>query len=144
MGAEPWSYFVPYREDIEAALLELQQREFEAGRYRMRDPNNPPATIEEAGLQFPGSGTGTVLDMIGVAEEPRELDSLEELPGFCMVAPLDPGQLRALYGTEKPTHTMVAANQGFFEWIDRGMGIYVIVYAGDTPSKLFFAGYSFD
>ena len=33
MGAEPYFYFVEYNPDINAALQELREREFEAGRY---------------------------------------------------------------------------------------------------------------
>jgi hypothetical protein len=44
MGAEPWYYFVPYQPDINRALLELRQREFEAGRYNPAQwfPSFPP------------------------------------------------------------------------------------------------------
>jgi hypothetical protein len=142
MGAEPWSHFTPYHEDIQVALSDLQRQEFAAGRYRLRDPDHPPATMEEARGQFPESGTGTVLDMLGVINEPHEVDA--QVPNFFMVAPLSPQQLNTLYGTEKPTHEMVKKNPGFYEWIDRGLGIYVVVYEGDTPSELFFAGYSVD
>jgi hypothetical protein len=142
MGAEPWSYFVPYHEDIQVALSDLQRQEFEAGRYRIRDTDHPPATMTEARAQFPESGTGTVLDMLGVVDEPHEVDA--EVPNFFMVAPLSPQQLVTLYGTEKPTHEMVKARREFYEWIDRGLGVYIVVYEGDTPSELFFAGYSLD
>jgi hypothetical protein len=142
MGAEAWSYFVPYHEDIQVALSDLQRQEFEAGRYRIRDPEHPPATLTEARAQYPESGTGTVLDMLGVINEPHEVDA--EVPNFFMVAPLSPEQLSTLFATEKPTHAMVAACHDFYEWIDRGLGIYIVVYEGDTPSELFFAGYSLD
>ncbi|MDR3638481.1 MAG: hypothetical protein P4L84_32050 [Isosphaeraceae bacterium] len=143
MGAEPWFYCVPYQEDIEAALEALKQREFAAGNYRMIDPDDPPATIEEAVEQMDADGTGTVLDMIGVADRPHEIDG--ESPNFCMVAPLAPEQLIALFGTEKPTREMIeGGDAGFWESIDRGLGIYIIAYDGDNPSELFFAGYSFD
>src|SRR5205085_2697524 len=81
---------------------------FDEGRYRMLDPTNPPASIEEARLQSAESGTASVLDMLGVAGEPRGdvsdvFASGDIPPGFCMVAPLSRDQLVALYGTETPT-----------------------------------------
>ena len=39
---------------------------------------------------------------------------------------------------------MVETNQDFYDWLDRGLGIYVIVHDGELPSEIFFAGYSFD
>ncbi len=32
----------------------------------------------------------------------------------------------------------------FWEDIERGMARYIILYDGDKPTELFFAGYSFD
>jgi len=144
VGAEPWSYYVPYQDDIQAAMERLQQREFEAGCYRMADPDNPPATIAEATLQAAESGTGSILDMLGVSDEPHEIDG--EVPQFGMVAPLAPRELIELFGTDKPTRKMIEEGDGeFWEWLDRGVGIYIIAYDGDgRPSDLFFAGYSFD
>ena len=142
MGAEPWSYFTPYQENVAAALEELKQQEFEAGRYRMLDPDNPPASIEDAFEDMDADGTGSILDMMGVTDAPHEVDA--DAPHFCMVAPLSTEQLIELYGTDKPARAMVEANQDFYEWIDRGMGISIVVYDGDRPSELYFAGYSFD
>ena len=28
--------------------------------------------------------------------------------------------------------------------LERGQGVYIVLYRGDTPSELLFAGYSFD
>ena len=149
MGAEPWSCFVPYQPDIAAALEAAKAQEFAAGRYRVFDPDDPPATIDEACEQAAESGTASVLDMIGVADTPHEevsdMFASGELPShFGMVAPLDPARLRELYRTDRPTRPLVEKNLGFYEWIDRGLGVYVIVYEGETPSEIFFAGYSFD
>ncbi len=143
MGAEPWSYFVPYQKDVGAALEALKQREFEAGRFRMLDPRNPPATIDEAFAQMGASGTGTVLDMFGVSDEPWEIgaDNFD----FGMVKPMASEQLVALFGTEKPTREMIERDGSeLWEWIDRGLGAYIVAYDGDQASELFFAGYSLD
>ncbi|MFO0951721.1 MAG: hypothetical protein U0835_11350 [Isosphaeraceae bacterium] len=149
MGAEPWSCFTPYQSDVDAALRAAQAREFAEGRYRILDPDHPPRSISDAIEQCDASGTCSVLDMAGVAETPRdsagggfELGILPE--SFALVAPLRPEQLIDLYGTEKPTRDLVETNYDFYDWIDRGMGIYVVVYENDAPSEIFFAGYSFD
>jgi hypothetical protein len=152
MGAEPWSYFVPYREDIEGALEDLRQQEFEAGRYdKPSGPHPAPSSIEEARRASDASGTRSILDMVGVAESPRPPGfTLEDAfesgidPGLGLVAPLAPEQLVELFGTERPTRAMIEVSGGYYELIDRGLGIYIVAYDGDTPSELFFAGYSFD
>jgi hypothetical protein len=68
MGAAAWDYFVPYEANIQAALEKLRQREFRAGRYRGSEENL--ATIEEVLENMDADGTGSILDMMRVAEEP--------------------------------------------------------------------------
>jgi hypothetical protein len=145
MGAEPWSCIVPYQADIKAALKLAQVQEFAAGRYRIDDPDNPPATIEEARLQSDADGTCSVLDMLGVIDTPHEVED-EQYMGtdYGMAAPLAPERLVELYGTEKPSRGMVLNNSEIYSWLDRGIGSYIIVYDGETPAEIYFAGYSFD
>jgi hypothetical protein len=142
MGAEPWSCFVPYQKDVVAALEVARRQEFAAGNYRMADPDQPPATIEEACQQYEASGTASVLDMIGVIDTPHKPDA--ESPNIGMVAPLPTEQLVELFGTDKPDHDTVAMSAEIYERLDRGLGVYVVVYDGATPTEIFFAGYSFD
>jgi hypothetical protein len=132
MGAEPWDYFVPYEENIQAALENLRQREFRAGRYRGSEDN--PATIEEAFANSGASGTGSILDMKAIAPEPN----------YFAVAPMPREVQLRLFGTDKPTREMIERNHDFYEAIERGQGVYIIAYQDDKPSDIFFAGYSFD
>jgi hypothetical protein len=147
MGAEPYFYFTRYQPDLSAALEELRQREFAAGRYNPAmpflqfpiDPNvaTPGAqhdSIEEAFADAEADGTRSILDLMSISEE----------PDFCAAAPLPESVLTGLYGTTRPTREMILENMGFFEHIDRGQGIYIIVYKDDAPNEIFFAGYSFD
>lgn len=143
MGAEPWSCSVPYQDDPLAALEAARAQEFAAGRYRMDDEDDPPATIEEACEKAAESGTCSVLDMIGVVDTPH--DPGAQSPNFGMVAPLSAEQRTALFGTDKPTRSMIDASAGLFELLDRGLGVYVVAHDdGGRPSEIVFAGYSFD
>ena len=73
------------------------------------------------------------------------MDHVSATPEFNAVAPLSPEELQRLFGTERPTHEEIERNiGGVFEGIERGQGVYVIVYRNDQPDELFFAGYSFD
>ena len=147
MGAEPYWYFVPYNPDITEVLEELREREFRAGRYgaalfslefpiRPDSPAPGPehASIEEAIAEAGEVGTGSILDIQGVADE----------PDFLMAGPLDDDTLEDLYGTTQPTREMLEANMAFLEDVDRGMCVYIIVYREGKPDEILFAGYSFD
>ncbi len=143
MGGEPWYYFVPYQADINKALQELRQREFTAGRYNPVIPFQPHlarpgraqhTSIEGALEDADADGTRSILDMERIGEK----------PDYGVVVPLGPEVLRELYDTEHPTREMIEKNMDFLEDIERGQGIYIIVYKDSAPSEIFFAGYSFD
>ena len=142
MGAEPWIYFVPFESDLNAALQRLRGEEFKAGRYfpvkggflKEFGVTRPPSTIEEAIELAAETGTQSILDIEGVGEE----------PDYGTVCPLPAESLLAFYGTDKPTRAMVEDNQDFLEDVDRGQGVYIIIYQDGRPSEICFAGYSFD
>ena len=146
MGAEPWSCFVAYQEDITAAPQAAQAQEFAAGRYRIFDPNDVPATIDEARAQADADGTCSILDIQGVIDTPHEVVD-EQYMGtdYGMAAPLAPDLLLELFDTEKPTRAEIGDGGDIYSWLDRGIASYVIVYDDrGSPSEIFFAGYSFD
>jgi len=132
MGAEPWQYFVTYQPNLQGALENLRQQEFRAGRFRGSELK--PATIEEAFENMDADGTASILDIESVADE----------SDFCVVAPLPKDELVRLFGTAEPTHAMIEQNMDFYEDIERGQGVYIIVYKDGQPSEIFFGGYSFD
>jgi len=147
MGAEPYYYFVKYDADIDAALQELREREFEAGRYNpvirhlefpigpdSPSPGAQHSSIQEALEASDAEGTRSILDLDHVSEE----------PDFCAVAPLPSEELERLFGTDRPTHEMIEQNGELFESMDRGQGVYIIAYKDGRPDEIFFGGYSFD
>jgi hypothetical protein len=147
VGAERFEYFVPYQPDIDAALQELRRREFEAGRYnpavpfpvypvgpRSPAPGAQHACIEEAIGAAGASGTRSILDLHYVAEQPE----------FFAVAPLQPQVLQQVFGTAQPSREMIEQNRSFLDDVERGQGVYIVVYKEDRPAEIFFAGYSFD
>jgi hypothetical protein len=147
MGAHPYWYFIPYEEDIKAALEKLRRREFEAGRYNpvmpfIKFPVDPAAaspgaqhlSILHALEASEADGTRSILDIGGIG------DNVE----FGVAAPLKDEAMEELYETTKPTRQMIEDNMDFFESIDRGEAIYIVVYKDGKPDELLFAGYSFD
>jgi hypothetical protein len=146
VGAHPWFYFVPYEPDVAKCLEDLQQRELAAGRYNpvepfprfpvdlQRAPGGKHPSIEAARAAAGASGTRSILDVtrIGAA------------PDFAAVAPLAKAELTELFGTARPTAADVEGNDALFDQIERGHGVVIVVYADDEPSRLFFAGYSYD
>lgn len=148
MGGHPWFYFVQYEPDVNAALQRLRRREFEAGRYNpavdfpefplTADSPAPGArhdSIEEAIEDADADGTRSILDMERVSDE-ADFNAVTRMPRETLLE---------LFGTDRPTREMVDESDELFELMDeRGQGVYVIVYEGERPSELFFAGYSFD
>jgi hypothetical protein len=132
MGAEPYSYTVPYEPDIQAALEKLRRHVFETKQFDGAefDPPTPEAAFELADAD----GTRSILDITRISDE----------PDFCCAAPLSPAELERYFGTAKPTEAMMQEADDFWEDIERGQARYVILYEGDEPSGIYFAGYSFD
>jgi hypothetical protein len=147
MGAHPYYYFVEYQPDIDAALQELRQREFEAGRYNPVQPfldfpirPDSPApgakhdSIYEAIEDAAEDGTRSILD----------IESVSDWPDFGVASPLSEEDLERHFGTTQPTKDMVSKQMDFFESIERGHCIYFTVFEAGQPGELVFAGYSFD
>src|SRR5262245_26599584 len=136
MGAEFWSYFVPYQQNVSAALEALREQEFRAGRFWQpsevqpgffgrllaRSPSKPkpPRSIREAIKIADASATGTrsILDMERISDTPDY--------GVAWLVPRD--ELRELLGTEEPTRKMVEENEEMIERIGRGQGVCVVTY----------------
>ncbi|MEV4410832.1 hypothetical protein [Catellatospora sp. NPDC049609] len=84
----------------------------------------------------PFSGTHSVIDMTGVADEPA--------PG--MVAPVPPEILDEVFGTRRPSDALVAQAVAEYTLDDFGRwhGAYVVAYDGDVPAAVHFFGHSGD
>ena len=141
MGAEPWTYFVPYQKDFQQALEELREQEFAAGRYFpvndasfQEDFGENPASIVEARELADADGTRSILDIDRVGDE----------ADYGVVRRLTEKEVAAYFGTKEPTRDAVEANSDFFEDIERGQGVCFAVYKDGAPSELVFAGYSYD
>ena len=146
MGGHPWWYLVPYEKDVASSLEALRQREFKAGRYNPAEPfprfpvdlNHAPgcrhASIEDAREDSDADGTRSILDV----------SQLSATPDYDAVAPLDDDELTEFFGTTRPTAEEVEDCDDLFDQIERGQGIYVVIYEDGKPSQIFFAGYSYD
>jgi hypothetical protein len=147
MGGHAYWYYERYDGDVDAALQSLREREFAAGRYNPvipfpdfpPGPNSPSpgpqhASIEEIMEDAAEDGTRSILD----------LNHISDSPDFFAVAPLPDDVLQDLYGTTQPTRAMVEQNMDFLEDVERGHGVYIVLFDDGQPSEVFFAGYSFD
>ena len=147
MGAHPYYYFVPYEENINQALQRLRTREFEAGRY---NPAMPFLTFPiEEGSPAPGPQHDTIQEALDEAAEEGtrsilDIALVDTVPNYRVAAPLAEQRLQQLFGTAKPSRAMIESNHQLFDAIERGQCVYIIAYANDQPSEIFFAGYSFD
>ncbi len=168
MGATAWSYFAPYQPDIGAVLKELRQSVFERGDYerpgelvaeymrteerqqkaarfarlfgekfaeqmrRIDDtPVRDPGSIEELIEQCGESGTHSILDIDRIAAAPE--------PGAA--APLPAERLKELLGADRPTRPMLEqAERAGQLACRRGHAHYLLVYAEDEPTEIYFWG----
>ncbi len=147
MGAHPYYYFVEYQSNIEAALQDLRQREFEAGRYNPAQPcprfpirPDSPApgpkhdSIYEAIEEAAEEGTRSILD----------IETVSDWPDHGVASPLSEEDVERYFGTSQPTKEMVSGKLKFLTAIARGRCVYFTVFESGQPSELFFGGYSFD
>jgi hypothetical protein len=132
VGAEPYEYTVAYEPDVKSALEKLRRRVFESKQFNGAefDPPTPEAAFELTDAD----GTRSILDISRISDR----------PDFCCAAPLSPEELDRYFGTARPTEAMVRQSDAFWEDLERGMARYVILYEGEEPSGIYFAGYSFD
>ncbi len=135
------------RKDVAKSLEALRQRELKAGRYNLvssgflrfpvderHQPGGKHASAEAARAAASASGTRSILDMMRVGAG----------SDFGTVAPLDEMELMDLFGTAQPTAEDVEDSDELFDQLERGQGVYVVIYEDDEPSQLFFGGYSYD
>jgi hypothetical protein len=138
-GSQLWEYCVPYQADVQKALDELRAREFKAGRFYKSEMR--PKNYEEAIRNADAAGTRSIIDLDKISPT-RDLEA---------ISPVPKDKIRELFGTDKPSHAMVENAskkmthefQDFLETYDRGEGLYIILYDGDRPVEIYFAGWSF-
>jgi hypothetical protein len=132
MGADPYAYFVPYQANVQAALNKLRTDVFASGEFNGAEFG--PATPEEALEMTDADGTASILDIQRISDE----------PDFFCAAPFSPAKLRQYFGTDRPTREDIEQGDAYWDDLERGQARYVVVYEGNQPSQLYFAGYSFD
>jgi len=72
------------------------------------------------------------------------MERMSQSPDYGVVVPLPLERLEELYGTQQPTRKLIEQNMEFLDDIERGEGVYFIVYKEGSPSEIFFAGFSYD
>jgi hypothetical protein len=149
MGGHPYYYYVPYQNDLGAALDELREREFAAGRYNPVMPFivfEEPAfskqraepeheSIDEAMEAADADGTRSILD----------ISDISDTDDYGVAWRVGPEEAERRFGSEQPTRAQVKDGFGeLLEDIERGKCRYVVVYEDGEPREILFAGYSYD
>ncbi|WP_239516081.1 MULTISPECIES: hypothetical protein [unclassified Streptomyces] len=146
VGASGWEYYVPYQEDLGAALDALRRRVFETGDYYWDPdaeddggkPRGRPSTLAELweDERVQEEGTHSILDMH------RMLRPGEE-PDYCTVQPVQPLEARRLARTDRPTRAHINALEPLAarSWFGR---CAVLHDAGGRPEEIYFWGFSGD
>jgi hypothetical protein len=144
MGGVPYFYFVKHQRDVDNALRDLRQREFDAGRYfpvvmfpfeaSSESPGRKHETIEDALNASGEDGTRSILD----------IDAITEESSFGAATRVAEDELVRIYGTATPTREQLERNMSFLDELERGHAVYVVAYKDGAPHEILFAGYSYD
>jgi hypothetical protein len=135
-GGSGWSYFTPYQADPAAALDKLRWEVFRGGKYYKLFPRKKAKSPNHALSLGEDEGTHSIIDIVKVGAAPCN-------PG--QACPLPAAELTRLFGTTKPARAQVEARERDLEGLwDRWIGLYIVVYEGDTPKWLYFGGRSGD
>jgi hypothetical protein len=127
------------KQDFDQAERRQSHEDYIVDRLKRLRSLPEPVTIQERikelRLICGEDGTGTILDMKQISAK----------PGYSEVAPLTNQELVNLFGTVQPTRDMIEANKRtIFGLRPSQMGSYVILYANDEPSEIYFVGFSGD
>lgn len=145
LGASGWECYVPYQEDLGAALDQLRHRVFREGDYYwaaededLSDGQKKPETIEELweDEDVQESGTHSILDtdrIVGPGEE----------PSYGTVQPVSVAEARRLTGTALLTRAHVGAIDPLASqrWFGRCAVLHDV---GGKPQEIYFWGFSGD
>jgi hypothetical protein len=137
---KPWEEIWRYHDSILAkprdqrAVHERQYIKW-SRTYRMPDRNYVPASIQELLRNNAESGTHSILDIFGIADEPT----------FGAATPVPDEELRRVFGTTQPTVDDVeSVLADFAENLERWQAVYFIVYKDGQPYEIHFEGCSGD
>jgi len=109
-------------------------------RTELRSLTNAPALSSLDNLRalqcLSAEGTDSILDIARVAPE----------PAFGAIAPVPPGELVRMFGTDKPSQQMIkdAEYSGKLETGPRWQGVYLVAYDDGKPTTIHFIGSSGD
>jgi ferritin len=169
MGASEWKYFVPYKENLQEALNELRQKEFESGKY-YRPGSNFPDTFEEwvTQINIPKEQWPVFKESFYELKKrseiiPATIEELFELnqeSGTHSIidifeinnnidenesGTISDNELIRLFGTNKPNRQMIEDKvDELLEFRGRFLCTYIIVYKNNEPDEIFFTGFSGD
>jgi len=137
---KPWEEIWRYHDSILAKPLDqlaVHERQYIkwSRTYRMPDRNYVPASIQELLRNNAESGTHSILDIFGIADEPT----------FGAATPVPDEELRRVFGTTQPTvEDVESVLSDFGENLERWQAVYFIVYKDGQPYEIHFEGCSGD
>jgi hypothetical protein len=137
---KPWEERRSYRDSILAKPLDkLEDHERRYLRalknFPIRDENFVPSSIRDLLRNNAESGTHSILDIFGIADEPT----------FGAATPVPAEELVRVFGTTQPTVEQVeSVPSDIGEDLERWHSVYFIVYKDGQPHEIRFEGCSGD
>lgn len=150
MGASGWEYYVPYQDDLGAALEALRQQVFDRRDYYWEDEDEDedeggggeakawPSTVDRLWQdeRVQEEGTHSILDMWRILRPGED-------PDHGTVQPVHPAEARLVAGTDRLTRAHVPDLEPLAErrWFGR---CAVLHDAHGRPEEIYFWGFSGD
>jgi hypothetical protein len=137
---KPWEEIWRYHDSILAKpldQLEDHERQYikRMRTFRMPDRDYAPSSIRELLQNNAESGTHSILDIYGIADEPT----------FGAASPVPDEELIRAFGTTRPTAEQVESSRiDLGENLERWQAVYYVVYKDGQPHEIRFEGCSGD
>lgn len=133
----PFKDFVPPDPDIWEVPEELENWKamYEQAKSQHAQQSSAPTSPDEALAQGDTEGTHSIIDIVSISSTTSRGES----------GTLTPETLLELFGSTNPTRAMLeAANAELQVLRGRWMCTYIFAYEGETPTEIFFTGFSGD
>ena len=164
MTSTAWGYLVPYQEDIQQALTNIQQEVFQRGEF-FTELGNLLAFLQSEQMQY---ATQEKIEQIKarinmLEQEPIpvtipaliqksgkvgthsiiDMQGISEKPRENHISPLNDDEIMEYFGHKQPTLSMLEQNNNnILNLCEHWQGRYLFVYEDEHPIDIFFIGIS--
>lgn len=164
MTPTAWGYLVPYQEDIQQALVEIQQHVFQRGEFFTELGDLLNILHSEQVQHVPQERVELIKARIHLLEQEPipvtipaliqkngdsgthsiiDMQGISDEPKQHHISPLPDEEIMKYFGHKQPTLSMLQQNDNnILSLCEHWQGRYLLVYENDRPRDIFFVGIS--